>query len=222
MKKIAVITGDTSNLGRRLAKDFLLAGFIVVGISRKVEGVVDVANYHHIQRDIALNPEELIDEIVKRFGLPDVFINNAAAYTDKKVVETTLEEYQHILLINVEIPFRFLRALHTHYKAEGVFKNGFKNRSIVNVISASMYPEIARSSNRLLGVYSISKAALAMFTVAAAKESVEYGMRINAVSPSYFTNQPKKIAAIGAACVSLATGNVNGVIVQYDDPSLLG
>jgi NAD(P)-dependent dehydrogenase (short-subunit alcohol dehydrogenase family) len=115
------------------------------------------------------------------------------------------------------VPFKLIRALTPIYVKEGIIKNAFRNRSIINISSASSYPEIMRKSDKYLSVYSIAKTALNMLTEIAAKECIEFGVRVNSIAPSNFSKNDAKKIKISKAIISIAMSRSNGVIVHYKD-----
>ncbi len=210
--KLAIISGDTGMLGSALVRIFLAHDFRVIGISRKLAQPTET-NYMHLAYDLAKDPSSLITDVIVKEGLPTVFINNAGTFLNKPISETTDEELSRLFEINFIAVFKIMRALLPHYARTGMLANTLANRSIVNVGSAAMFPEIIERDERHIAVYAAAKAALAAFSVAAAKEAVEVGVRVNILAPQYFSDNLARVEYIADQCLGAALGRENGTII---------
>ncbi len=92
-KKVAVITGAASGIGRAVAQRFLAEGAQVVGFDRieaRLEGDLRGARYAGITGDVrsAADNQRAVDLAVSRFGKLDVFVANAGIYDNRRAFRT--------------------------------------------------------------------------------------------------------------------------------------
>ena len=107
----------------------------------------------------------------KRFGRLDALVNNAGVASFKPMLETTLEEWSHVLSVNLTGPFLMAQEAAPLMREAG-------GGAIVNVTSIS---GVRASTLRV--AYGTSKAALAHLTKQQAVELASLGIRVNAVAP---------------------------------------
>lgn len=210
--KLAVITGDTGTLGSALVQAFLAHDFRVIGLSRK-QASPSEPRYTHLVHDITKDPGTFIAELVAKEGTPTTFINNAGAFLNKPIRDTADEELSRLLEVNFVAIFKIMRALLPHYARAGLLSNTIANRSILNVGSAAMFPEIIELDGRDIAAYAAAKAALAACSVAAAKEMAGVGVRVNVLAPRYFSNNPARIQHVVDQCLGAALGRAQGTII---------
>lgn len=105
-------------------------------------------------------------------GLPGVdgLVNNAALQLFKPVAETTVEEWDELVAVNLRGPFVCLRSLY----AQLVAAKG----SVVNISSVH-----AHATSPGIAAYAATKGGLSAFTRAAAIDMAPLGVRVNAVVP---------------------------------------
>jgi NAD(P)-dependent dehydrogenase (short-subunit alcohol dehydrogenase family) len=121
--------------------------------------------------------KNLIDLTVKAFGQVDVFINNAGVgYMLKPALETSLEEWQLVIDVNLTGAF-----LGSKYAAEQMIKQGSGGR-IINIAS-----QAAKSGFPDLAAYVSSKHGMIGMTRSLACEFGEHGITVNAVCPNHVT-----------------------------------
>jgi 3-oxoacyl-[acyl-carrier protein] reductase len=115
----------------------------------------------------------LIASATARLGRIDVLVNNAGLGGQTPVVDMTDEEWDRVLDVTLTSTFRATRA------ALGYFRDAGHGGVIVN--NASVLGWRAQHSQ---AHYAAAKAGVMALTRCSAIEAVEYGVRINAVSPS--------------------------------------
>ena len=105
------------------------------------------------------------------FGRADAVVNNAGIAVFKPILETTFDEWQRVLDVNLSGPF-----LMTQTFAPLMIEGG--GGAVVNIGSIS-----GLRASTLRVAYGTSKAALAHLTKQQAAELGEVGIRVNLVAP---------------------------------------
>ena len=147
-----VVTGASSGIGRAVAERFLAAGARVVTGSRR-DAAIPGARW--IRTDVAdpAQADVLVAAATDAFGRVDVVVNNAGVQLEKTVVDTTDDEFDYVMGVNVRGVFNVCRAA-VHQMA--VQRGG---GAIINVGSIS-----GRVSDHGMAVYNASKAAVHALT----------------------------------------------------------
>lgn len=116
--------------------------------------------------------QALIAAAETQLGGVDVLINNAGLGGQKKVVDMSDDEWHRVLDITLTGTFRMTRAMLVHMQARG-------RGTIVNNASV-----LGWRAQKEQAHYAAAKAGVMALTRCSALEAAEYGVRINAVSPS--------------------------------------
>lgn len=178
--KVALVTGAARGIGLATARRFLAEGWRVamVDIERDLlaEAVRALGRPRHtfaVHADMARHTaiRRAVASVSKRFGRLDALVNNAGVASFKPILETTLEEWSHVLSVNLTGPFLMVQEAAPLMRDAG-------GGAIVNVTSIS---GVRASTLRV--AYGTSKAALAHLTKQQAVELASLGIRVNAVAP---------------------------------------
>ncbi len=116
--------------------------------------------------------QALIDAAEEKLGGVDVLINNAGLGGSKRVVEMSDEEWQKVLDVTLTGTFRMTRAMLRKMQPRG-------RGAIVNNASV-----LGWRAQKEQAHYAAAKAGVMALTRCAALEAADFGVRINAVSPS--------------------------------------
>lgn len=179
--RVALITGGSSGIGQAVAEKFATLGADVVITGRRSEPLEAVAGFVRAlgRRCLAIagdardevHAEEAVRRTVAEFGGLHVLVNNAGVIGAGPLEETTTEEWDRILDIDLKGPFLFARAAAPHLKqAEGA--------AIINVSSVT-----GRRPYAGIGPYCVAKAGLDQLTQCLALELAPHGVRVNAINP---------------------------------------
>lgn len=117
--------------------------------------------------------DALVDSTTARFGRLDVLVNNAGLGGQTAVIDMTDEEWDRVLNVTLTSVMRATRAALTYFRDAG------HGGAIIN--NASVLGWRAQHSQ---SHYAAAKAGVMALTRCSAIEAVEFGVRINAVSPS--------------------------------------
>jgi NAD(P)-dependent dehydrogenase (short-subunit alcohol dehydrogenase family) len=181
--RTAIITGASGGIGAGIARRFgeaaanvvchyhanqaaaeAVAARIVAGGGKAVAASADVS--------IKADAVALIDHAVERFGSADILINNAGQQPVALLADLGEGDWHAMMAANVAGPFLLVQALARHLRKAG------KGGAVVNIASIEGHNPAPGH-----GHYATSKAALLMFTKAAALEFGGQGLRVNSISP---------------------------------------
>src|SRR5690349_19866417 len=179
--KIALITGGSRGIGaaiaKRLATDGAKVAFTYAKGADAAGSVIkeierDGGKAIAIQADAtdAKAVKAAVEKTVATFGRLDVLVNNAGTAIPKPFEETTLEEMDRVIDINVRGVFIATQAALKHMKSGG---------RIISIGSAVG----ERVQTPGLVPYAATKGAVKMFTQALAREIGSRGITVNNVQP---------------------------------------
>ena len=115
--------------------------------------------------------ENLVDAVISHFGRLDVLVNNVGQGLRKPLVETSDQEWEQLLAVNLSSVFYCCRAVFEHMRQQG-------GGRIVNIASRS-----GRVGEGDLAAYSAVKHGVVGLTRALAEAGAEDGILVNAVCP---------------------------------------
>ncbi|QQE11997.1 glucose 1-dehydrogenase [Planctomycetota bacterium] len=178
--KTAIVTGSSRGIGAEVAKMLAAAGANIivnyVGNQTAAEQVVlDIQTLgrkaHAVKADVAQSAQakKLFDVAINEFGSIDILVNNAGAILYTTIQNTTDEDFDHILSVNVKGTFNTLREATTRLADGGRIINF--SSSVVN----KMMPTY--------GPYAATKGAVEQLTCVLAKEIGHRHITVNTVSP---------------------------------------
>ncbi|MCG8330326.1 MAG: oxidoreductase [Chitinophagales bacterium] len=105
MKKVIIVTGASSGIGKSTALQLVKEGHIVYGAARRVEKMQDIetAGGHAVKMDVT-NHEQVhteIQKIIEKEGRIDVLVNNAGYAIWGAVEEVSYEEAKRQFEVNI-------------------------------------------------------------------------------------------------------------------------
>lgn len=181
-----IVTGGSSGIGYAVANVLAKAGATVYSISRtgavkdgmpdSEEGVIhvkgDVTDYGRMA--------EIVKEIGEKSGL-DFLVNDAGVTKKCRAENFPMEDFEHILQVNVSSIFKLCQLCYPYLK-----ESGGKGR-IVNI--SSMAAHLGFSE---VVPYCTSKAAVCGLTRGLAVEWANDNLCVNSVAPGWFPSEMSK------------------------------
>ena len=228
--KVALVTGGRSGIGRAIAERLREEGARVFTAQRGED-----TEFESIKADFSdtESAAKVIQEIVDRAGQLDVLVNNAGMMQEITIEDTTLEDWQRNLTVNLTTPFLLIQAALPHLKAtRGTIVNTGSTEGITN--------------NPLHTAYGTTKAGLHGLTRTVAIDVGDDGVRCNAVAPGWIdtdlnndfiesmddpvafraglgkihpvgrTGSPKEVAALAAFLAAEESGFITGHVYFVD------
>ncbi len=193
--KVALITGASSGIGRAAAQIFAKNEFTVVALGRN-DG--ELANLRDETRDAPgklktyladvlehSQIDRVISETIDQFGRLDVLVNAAGIIKNGTIENTTLDDWDKMLSINLRSVFSLMQKCVPHLEQT--------KGNIVNVSSVT-------GTRAFPGVlaYCVSKAGVDQLTRCAALELAPKGIRVNAVNPGVVVTNLHKRGGMNA------------------------
>jgi len=181
-KKVVVITGGGSGIGKAIAECFAAQGGIICIIEvNEATGQATVASINDkggqaicIGCNVA-NQMEMIAAyqlVMQQFGAIDILVNSAGIASVAKLETTSEDDFEKVFQINVKGIYNSMYAAIPHMKKR-------KKGIILNVASIAATLGI---SDRF--AYSMSKGAVVSMTLSVARDYVREGIRCNCISPA--------------------------------------
>jgi glucose 1-dehydrogenase len=112
--RVAIVTGGASGIGRAIALKFAAEGALVVVADTREEpiegGEATVAEIRRGGRrglfwptDVSrwVDIDRLVSETARLHGRLDIMVNNAATYTGTKLLDTTEEQWNRVMAVNL-------------------------------------------------------------------------------------------------------------------------
>ncbi len=237
--KIALITGGSRGIGKAIALAFSSRGAnvaITYANSSSSAGQVteeinklgsDAMSIQANSSDFS-RANEVIDEVLQKWGKIDILVNNAGITRDGLILRMSEDQWDQVIETNLKGIFNYSKAV-----ARPMMKN--RGGSVINTGSIVGLTGNAGQSN-----YAASKAGLVGFTKSYAKELASRNIRANVVAPGYIhtdmtnildekvLNDIKEATPLGragnveevaAACLFLASdlsSYITGEVIRVD------
>jgi 3-oxoacyl-[acyl-carrier protein] reductase len=183
--KVAVVTGGSRGIGRAIAETFAREGAHVavnyVQASEEASRVLEQirtagGSAISVMADVSQRDQaqKLVDETVKAFGRLDILVNNAGIRTEGTVLDTTEEDWDRTMAVNLKGPFNCMQAAGRVMVRQGYGK--IVNVSSISGLGGAPGGELA---------YSCSKAGLINMTMVASLDLGQHGINVNCVAPGW-------------------------------------
>jgi meso-butanediol dehydrogenase/(S,S)-butanediol dehydrogenase/diacetyl reductase len=175
-RKVALITGGTSGIGRATVKLFIEEGASVAFTGRRVELGKQLANQtgaHFIVADHRHTEDcqRSIHEVLEHFGRIDILFNNAGIVVSGTAESTSEKDWQETIDLNITAVWRMSKTVIPTMRAQGggVIINNASDWGLVGATEAV--------------AYAASKGAVVQMTRCMALDHANENIRVNAVCP---------------------------------------
>ncbi len=182
-KKIAIVTGGASGIGKALCHELVSRGtFVIIADVDEKKGqsveadlnekivvsryeFLDVTNFKHV--------EQLIKKIQKEYGRLDYLFNNAGIAMYGELYDMTIEDWNEMMDINLWGVIHGTQAGYSIMKEQGF-------GHIVNTASAA-----GLGPSPISSVYSTTKHAVVGLTTSLHYEAEEFGIKVSTLCPAF-------------------------------------
>ena len=181
--KVAIVTGGNTGIGAAVVSELAAQGAKVVidyvsnkdaedELERKLAALNEPAV--GVQADVSkvADLQKLVDAAVSNFGRLDILVNNAGIETRSSVLDTTEDQYEKVLAINLKSAF-----FGTQLAAKQMIAQGGGGR-IINM--TSVHEDWPMPGNT---PYCLSKGGMRMLTRTAGLELAPHGILVTGVGP---------------------------------------
>ena len=204
--KVAIVTGGNSGIGQAIVLELARRGASIVidyvahreateALERQIAQLGDQSI--GVEADVSQLAQlnKLIDAAVRRFNRLDIMVNNAGIETRSSVLDTTEDQYDKVLAINLKSAF-----FGTQLAAQQMIKQGNGGR-IINI--TSVHEDWPMPGNT---AYCLAKGGVRMLTRTAGVELARHNILVVGVGPGAVAtpinlstmNDPAKLAQLNA------------------------
>ncbi len=205
--KIAVVTGASEGIGKAIAEQLAAHGAKVVLAARNDEKIAALA--HELKDALAVhtdmaNPadiQNLIDRTLEVYGRIDILVNNAGVGMYGPMEAVNMDEYRHMMNVNVFGPVHAMEFAIPHMRAQG-------GGMIVNIssrVSKNYYPNLA--------AYASTKYALNAISLTAREELAKDHIVVSVMHPKITATGFGK-NAMGTPMDSVERARANGMPID--------
>lgn len=183
-KKVAIVTGGGSGLGKAIAKKFCDNNITTIIVGRTADKLEKARqelgpDCYSMVCDVSVLKDipAFIERVVANFGAINILVNNAGINHKKDFIEVTDEEFQQVIATNLNAVFAISREVVKQMLRQG-------GGAIVNISSMAAQYGIPK-----VIAYSASKTAIEGITRAMAVELSPKGIRVNAIAPGFIYSE---------------------------------
>lgn len=191
LDRIALVTGASRGIGAAIADALGLAGAIVVGTATTTEGAERISARFAEQgirgRGIALDVTDaaavarVVQQVEDEFGPPLILVNNAGITRDNLLLRMKEEEWHDVVETNLGAVYRLSKAC-----ARGMTRARWGR--IINISSV-----VGSMGNAGQANYAATKAGVAGFGRALAKELGSRNITVNTVAPGFIDTDMTRV-----------------------------
>ncbi|MHC5110328.1 MAG: 3-oxoacyl-[acyl-carrier-protein] reductase [Planctomycetota bacterium] len=182
--KVSLVSGSSRGIGRSIAIMLAEAGSdIAVNYVSNADAAAEVVKeveklgrkaiaYH---ADVS-HPEDckaMVEKAESDFGTVQILVNNAGITRDRSFLKLSVDQWQEVLMVNLNGPFNL-----TGHLLPSMIESGWGR--IINISSI-----VAQMGNFGQSNYAVAKGGLIAFTKTLAREVARKSVTVNAVAPGF-------------------------------------
>lgn len=216
--KVALVTGAALGMGRAHARLFANEGAkVIVTDVNEEAGRENVATINSdggeaifLKQDVAKEDDwkQVVNHSIETYGKVDILVNNAGILLSKSLEDTSADEWDLVMNINLKGVFLGCREIIPAMKKAG-------GGSIVNI--SSIYGLIGAPD---CAAYEASKGGVRLLTKAAAVDLIKHNIRVNSIHPGMIkTEMTKGLADIPEAAAAIAAKVLIGRMAEPEEVS---
>ena len=188
--QVAIVTGASSGIGSGVAKALAAQGAaVVVNYSSSADKAEEVLKEIKdeggegfvIKADVSKEGDvvKMFSETIKRYGTVDILINNAGLQKDAKFHDMTLDQWNHVIGINLTGQFLCAREAIKEFMRRGIVPE--RSKSAGKIICMSSVHEVIPWAGH--ANYAASKGGVMMLMKTIAQEYAPMKIRVNSIGP---------------------------------------
>ena len=201
MNKVAIVTGGASGIGLSIAEKLLKNNYqVIISYNSSTDSARSLLekyeNLDIFQVDLS-NPENtqsLIDFAFSKYHKIDLLVNNAGVDLVKMINDTTFDDFDYIMKVNLYSPYFLARGVAKHM-IDAKYGNIINISSILGITGGSCE-----------SAYSISKAGLDGLTKSLAQELGPSNIRVNSIAPGLIDTKMNS---------NLTTDEINNLVMDF-------
>jgi NAD(P)-dependent dehydrogenase (short-subunit alcohol dehydrogenase family) len=211
--KVAIVTGASSGIGRRLARVLHAAGAQVVVTACREDRLKGFCEEHngagYVAADLSdpQQMERLVDETIDRYGQIDVLLNNAGLLDVTPSETEELSQFKSVVDVNLVAVFHLCQLV----ARKSMLPRG--SGSIINM--ASILGLVAGHPFSCAG-YTATKGGIINLTRELGVQWASRGVRVNAIAPGYFPTEMNEGAFYDESAVGFINTNTPVGRAGYD------
>ena len=188
---LALVTGASRGIGQAIANRLANDGYRVIGTATSDKGAETIrAELQKINPNndaVVLNiadgeqTEAALKDVLERFGVPYVVVNNAGVTRDNLFLRMGEDEWNEVINTNLSGVYRVCKTM-----VKPMLK--IRNGAIINISSI-----IGTLGNAGQANYAAAKAGLEAFSRSLAQEIASRNIRVNCVAPGFIQTEMTEV-----------------------------
>jgi len=183
-KKIAIITGAGSGIGRQIARSFAreganvcltdLDGDAAIAATREIQNAGGAATAALMDVTNEKQVNDVIDKMATELGGVDILVSNAGIQHLDRIADVSFENWKKVLAVHLDGGFLTTRACLRHMYEQ--------KRGGSVIFMGSVH---SKEASEMKGPYVVAKHGLLGLCRTVAKEGAKHGVRANAICPGW-------------------------------------
>ena len=201
--RVALVTGASSGIGRRMALTLAAAGARVAVSARRADRLAELeamsSSIRAFPADLTIDDERerLVTDVVGALGPIDILVNNAGVATDLPIEAESVDGLRAVLELNLVAAWHLTKLC-------GASMVERRTGSIINIASILGLVGSTPAKN---STYAAAKGGLVNLTRETALQWARKGVRVNAICPGWFATEMTDELAASEGGAAFLTSN---------------